>query len=74
MKGHLSKFLVTVALVGTPAAGQTDGDWSAYGRTALGDRHSPLSRLTPENVHKLKIAWRYKTGCPSSQHLAQIAA
>ena len=39
-----------------------DGDWGSYGRTPLGDRHSPLEQITPENVTRLKVAWRYHTG------------
>lgn len=38
------------------------GDWQAYGRTALGQRYSPLDQLTPGNVAKLKVAWTYHTG------------
>jgi quinoprotein glucose dehydrogenase len=38
------------------------GDWPAYGRTHLGDRHSPLDQITPENVGRLAVAWRYSTG------------
>lgn len=39
-----------------------DGDWDAYGRTNFGQRYSPLSQITPENVSKLKVAWTYHTG------------
>lgn len=44
------------------AAGDVDGDWPAYGRTPLGDRHSPLRQITPGNVGHLAVAWRYHTG------------
>lgn len=37
-------------------------DWSAYGRTALGDRHSPLTQINRSNVSQLKVAWRFHTG------------
>ena len=40
----------------------TDGDWPAYGRTALGDRHSPLRDIDRSNVSRLEVAWRYHTG------------
>ncbi|HZN91826.1 MAG TPA: pyrroloquinoline quinone-dependent dehydrogenase [Myxococcales bacterium] len=43
----------------TPAP---DGDWVAYGRTALGDRYSPLADIRRENVARLQLAWRYRTG------------
>src|SRR5688500_17296791 len=38
------------------------GDWTAYGRTALGDRHSPLNEIRRDNVSRLQVAWRYNTG------------
>ncbi len=39
-----------------------DGDWQAYGRTNMGQRYSPLSQITPENVEKLDVAWTFHTG------------
>lgn len=39
-----------------------DNDWHAYGRTAYGQRYSPLNQITPDNVGKLKLAWTYQTG------------
>ncbi|MFP1682196.1 membrane-bound PQQ-dependent dehydrogenase, glucose/quinate/shikimate family [Alloalcanivorax sp. C16-1] len=39
-----------------------DGDWHAYGRTGLGQRYSPLDRITPDNVGGLKKLWTYHTG------------
>ncbi|QFI69049.1 PQQ-binding-like beta-propeller repeat protein [Sinorhizobium alkalisoli] len=37
-------------------------EWTAYGRTPLGQRYSPLAEITPENVSRLKVAWTYQTG------------
>jgi quinoprotein glucose dehydrogenase len=39
-----------------------DGEWHAYGRTVAGDRYSPLTQITPQNVSNLKVAWTYHTG------------
>jgi quinoprotein glucose dehydrogenase len=39
----------------TPAA----TDWPAYGKDAGGARFSPLTEITPANVDKLQLAWRY---------------
>jgi quinoprotein glucose dehydrogenase len=39
-----------------------DGEWHAYGRTNYGQRYSPLSQLTPDNVDKLQMVWKYNTG------------
>ena len=44
------------------APAMPDGDWQAYGRTAFGDRYSPLAQITPANVAKLQPAWSYRTG------------
>ncbi len=41
---------------------QADGDWNSYGRSAFGDRYSPLAQITPQNVGKLVPAWTYRTG------------
>ncbi|MDD5442668.1 MAG: PQQ-binding-like beta-propeller repeat protein, partial [Pseudomonas fluorescens] len=41
---------------------QADGDWNSYGRSAFGDRYSPLAQITPENAHKLVPAWTFRTG------------
>src|SRR5579872_7065039 len=43
-------------------AEQPDDDWRAYGRTQFGQRYSPLTQITPENVKNLKIAWTFRTG------------
>ncbi|TAU30592.1 glucose/quinate/shikimate family membrane-bound PQQ-dependent dehydrogenase [Rhizobium ruizarguesonis] len=40
----------------------SDGEWHQYGRTAFGQRYSPLDQITAENVSTLKEAWRYQTG------------
>ncbi len=57
--------LVALALMAASAqASAQDADWRAYGRTQLGDRHSPLTQITPANVAALTVAWRYKTGEP----------
>src|SRR5438045_6909425 len=47
------------------ANGQTsDGEWSAYGRDALGSRYSPLTQIDRGNVSRLAVAWTYHTGEP----------
>ncbi|URO01376.1 membrane-bound PQQ-dependent dehydrogenase, glucose/quinate/shikimate family [Leclercia adecarboxylata] len=39
-----------------------DNDWKYYGRTADGQRFSPLTQITPENVSQLQLAWRFDSG------------
>ncbi len=41
---------------------QSPGDWTHYGNTAGGDRHSLAGQITPENVANLKVAWSFRTG------------
>ncbi|KAB0269120.1 glucose/quinate/shikimate family membrane-bound PQQ-dependent dehydrogenase [Microvirga brassicacearum] len=38
------------------------GEWHAYGRTAYGQRFSPLEQIKPDNVANLAVAWTYRTG------------
>lgn len=45
-----------------PDFGVADGDWVYYGRTASGQRFSPLTQITPENVAQLQPAWTFHTG------------
>ena len=39
-----------------------EGEWHAYGRTAAGQRFSPLAQITPNNLGELQEVWRYHTG------------
>jgi quinoprotein glucose dehydrogenase len=39
-----------------------ESDWPSYGHTPSGDRNSPLTQITPGNVSKLEVAWRFHTG------------
>jgi quinoprotein glucose dehydrogenase len=41
-------------------------DWPVVGGTAGGQRYSPLTQITPENVADLELAWVYHTGDVSS--------
>jgi quinoprotein glucose dehydrogenase len=54
--------VLVLCLSGTAIAAEHADDWPNYGRTPGGDRHSPLSQVTRENVAKLEVAWEYKTG------------
>lgn len=47
-------------------------DWPVYGGDARGDRYSPLTQITPQNVAQLQIAWRVdiaEAGDPESNPL-----
>ena len=43
-------------------SGQPDEDWRDYGRSQFGQRYSPLTQITPDNVNQLKVAWTFRTG------------
>jgi len=59
IKGQLAR---DTAGTGSTAPSMPDGDWQSYGRTAFGDRYSPLAQITPDNAHTLVPAWTYRTG------------
>lgn len=50
------------AQTGTADAAVPDGDWLFYGRTPAGDRFSPLTQITRDNVARLKHVWSFSTG------------
>lgn len=57
--------LATCAASAAPPGRQSDDDepqWGSYGGDPGGNRHSPLTQITRENVGRLKIAWTYRTG------------
>lgn len=60
IKGQLDRDAVPGMASAAPP--QADGDWNSYGRSAYGDRYSPLAQITPENAHKLVPAWTFRTG------------
>ena len=37
-------------------------EWTAYGGDGRGQRHAPLSQITPQNVGNLELAWSFRTG------------
>ena len=42
-------------------------EWPTYGHDPGGERFSPLTQLTPDNVGRLKIAWTYHMRPPGFQ-------
>lgn len=44
------------------ASGGPTADWPVIGGSAAGQRFSPLQQITPDNVHRLEVAWVYHTG------------
>jgi quinoprotein glucose dehydrogenase len=59
------------------ACGQArpDGGWPNYGNDAGGTRYSAAAQIDPSNVHRLKVAWTYRTGAlDQSKRLISKAA
>lgn len=44
------------------AGGAPAGEWHAYGRDGHGQRYSPLTQITPDNIDQLEVAWHFETG------------
>src|SRR5215468_9675766 len=40
--------------------------WPTYHGDYSGQRHSPLTQITPENVSQLALAWAFQTGQSAS--------
>ena len=36
-----------------------EGEWRAYASDAYGTKYSPLSQITKDNVHDLRVVWRW---------------
>jgi quinoprotein glucose dehydrogenase len=57
--------LAMFAASAAPPGRQSDDDeatWAAYGGDPGGNRHSPLTQISRQNIERLKIAWTYRTG------------
>ena len=44
-----------------PGSDTSAGDWRYYGSTASSSKYSPLDQINPENVGKLRVAWRWES-------------
>ena len=44
-----------------PAAPLQAGEWIDFSGDYSAQRYSPLSQITPANVSKLQVVWRWKT-------------
>jgi quinoprotein glucose dehydrogenase len=56
----MSVVAATAGYAAPPAA--TNLDWTAYGGDGQGQRHAPLTQITPQNVGQLELAWSFQTG------------
>ncbi|HEX6575020.1 MAG TPA: pyrroloquinoline quinone-dependent dehydrogenase [Gemmatimonadaceae bacterium] len=65
MKSFFASAILLLLASGKTAAQTESGntiEWIAYGRSAGGDRYSPASQITRDNVNSLVPAWTYRTG------------
>lgn len=58
--------LLTAAQLAAGTHGGT-GDWPIHGGDAGGSHFSPISQITPANVAKLQLAWRFDAGAGGLQ-------
>ena len=66
MRASLSALALLLASGSTCAASAPPaGDWPTYGHDKGGQRHSPLSDITPANVTSLVPAWTYHMKPPA---------
>jgi quinoprotein glucose dehydrogenase len=49
-------------------------DWPAFGHDPGGMRYSPLKQITPKNVAKLQLVWKFDTEAPMPQPPAATGA
>jgi len=70
-----------IALTGTlqaapattsPPTAPGDVDWPVYGASASEDRYSDLKQITPANVARLKLAWRFDMPEPGDSETSPI--
>jgi quinoprotein glucose dehydrogenase len=55
----ISAIAVLLCVASPALAAGAPGDWTTYGHDKGGQRHSPLTQITPANVGRLKPAWVY---------------
>jgi quinoprotein glucose dehydrogenase len=56
-------FFFPSEFISTPSAPQAEyGEWSVYNGGPKGLHYSTLDQITPANVARLKLAWRYDSG------------
>lgn len=55
---------VVLSLIGVPIVGARgqNADWPTWGGDAASSKYSSLTEITPGNVTRLEIAWRWKSG------------
>jgi glucose dehydrogenase len=66
----LRRVLLLAAIALTMVRAQTD--WPMYGHDPGARRFSPLTQITPANVHRLQRAWTFHTGKPGSEAIPLV--
>ncbi len=63
----------TLASAGRAPAVRPDAWWPTYGGSYANTRHLDLNQIGPDNVDKLKLAWRFSTGVSGQFETSPIA-
>lgn len=66
VKPFISVMLACLLVTNSVNADNSDTEWSVFGGNHLHQRHSPLTQVTPQNVHDLEVAWQYNSGINAS--------
>jgi quinoprotein glucose dehydrogenase len=54
-------FFVSAQPVLAESPTRKDSEWPVYGADKANTKYSPLDQIRPENVAKLRIAWRWRS-------------
>src|SRR6478736_8491339 len=59
---RFAKALAPIVLVAAVSAQEGGDGWRTYHGDNTGRRHSPLTQITPANVHQITLVWAFATG------------
>jgi glucose dehydrogenase len=72
---HQSFFTPAICLmIAIPAYSQARSDWPMFGHDSASTRFSPLNRITPKNIGKLRLAWSFETTAEMTDSARPITA
>jgi len=74
MKKLIATLFVTAAALAPAAAADYSKEWPHYAQDDGGNRYSPLTQITPQNVAKLQKVWTFHMRPASLDVLPQSAA
>ena len=72
VRRHALGFAIVMSLAVVAPGRAADHDWSEYLGGPARACYSPLDQITAANVHRLKIAWEFRTGDPGQMQCNAI--